>query len=87
MPGSGLTHTVVVSAKVDVDDCETHAVTREENAHSIFWNLEVCWSNIHGWHRSKGVLRGGRVIGSRVNATSSVLCPGGPRPFLEADHV
>ena len=37
-------------------DCKTHVKTREENAHGVFWNLEVCHSYIHGWHRAKGVL-------------------------------
>jgi hypothetical protein len=50
--------TVMRTTKYGFGDCKTHAITREENAHNVFWKLEVCHSYIYDWHRTKGVLGG-----------------------------
>jgi len=36
----------------------THAVTSDENAHSVFWNLDVCRAYIRCWHHFERVLGG-----------------------------
>lgn len=64
-------------------DCKTHAITREENAHSVFWNLDVCHSYIHCWHRAKGVLGGY----CRCNLPSFELGVAAGLDPSTADHV